>query len=213
MQGLPGDIAQGATVAIRADISRSQTAEPPCLVRFPAAATIPFEAGRFWQVRKGLVKLSAVSASGDEVLTGWAQPAMVFALTQASAHVYHRATAAGAVELEKRSLQEVASSPTLALALLSRLRQSEELLAIAGQRQTEDRLRDLLVMLARDIGEPADAGTRILLRLTHQELANAIGVARVTVTLLLSRFRQQGWFVPLTDGHFVVTEKLKNEYG
>ncbi|MEN9221521.1 MAG: Crp/Fnr family transcriptional regulator, partial [Thermostichus sp. BF3_bins_97] len=88
------------------------------------------------------------------------------------------------------------------------LRQTEALLALAGRRRVEDRLRQLLSLLAGELGSPTAAGIRINVRLTHQDLANAIGTTRVTITRLLNRFRQQGWITLDKHRHLVI--KLPN---
>jgi CRP-like cAMP-binding protein len=45
---------------------------------------------------------------------------------------------------------------------------------------------------------------RLQVRLTHQDLANAIGTTRVTITRLLNRFRQQGWVAVDKNRHLVI---------
>nr|WP_330359399.1 helix-turn-helix domain-containing protein [Moorena bouillonii] len=71
------------------------------------------------------------------------------------------------------------------------MRQTEILLAISGQRRVEVRLQHLLLLLKREVGEPVPEGIRIGMRLTHQDLANAIGTTRVTITRLLSKFKHE----------------------
>ena len=58
-----------------------------------------------------------------------------------------------------------------------------------------DRLRHLLLLLARDFGQVEPGGIRIPVRLTHHQLATAIGTTRVTVTRLLKDFKEEGWIV------------------
>lgn len=72
------------------------------------------------------------------------------------------------------------------------MRQTETLLAIAGLKRVEDRLRQLLELLRQDRGQATDEGIRLPVRLTHQTLASAIGTTRVTVTRLLGGFQRQG---------------------
>jgi CRP-like cAMP-binding protein len=54
------------------------------------------------------------------------------------------------------------------------------------------RLAKELLHLAEDIGEDTRAGTRIGLKLTHEDLANLIGTTRETVTIQLHKFEEMG---------------------
>jgi CRP-like cAMP-binding protein len=54
------------------------------------------------------------------------------------------------------------------------------------------RLAKELLHLAEDLGEDARGGTRIALKLTHEDLANLIGTARETVTIQLHKFEELG---------------------
>ena len=79
--------------------------------------------------------------------------------------------------------------------LTLRLQQAEAWLALSGKRLVSDRLRYFLIMLARDFGQVEPSGIRIPMRLTHHQLATAIGTTRVTVTRLLKEFKTEGWLV------------------
>jgi CRP-like cAMP-binding protein len=74
-----------------------------------------------------------------------------------------------------------------------RLQQTESLLAIAGYRRVDDRLRQLLDLLRQEVGQVTNEGVRLSVRLTHQQIAGLIGTTRVTVTRLLREFRDEGW--------------------
>lgn len=73
-----------------------------------------------------------------------------------------------------------------------RLQQTETFLAISGRRHVRERLEQLLLFLKQEIGEPVSQGTRLKVRLTHQDLANACCTTRVTITRLLSQLQKQG---------------------
>jgi CRP-like cAMP-binding protein len=84
------------------------------------------------------------------------------------------------------------------------MRQSEALLAIAGLRRVDERLQELLKLLAKEMGESTDGGTRLKVRLTHQMLASAIGTTRVTITRLLGDFQAQGQISFDCDRHLII---------
>jgi CRP-like cAMP-binding protein len=73
------------------------------------------------------------------------------------------------------------------------LQQTEAWLALAGKRLVTDRLQQFLLMLAQDFGQVEPQGVRIPLKLTHYQLATAVGTTRVTITRLLKDLKDQGW--------------------
>jgi CRP-like cAMP-binding protein len=157
--------------------------------------TIPVLAQGVWQVGQGLVQLSTLYPTGEEGLLGWVGPSMCFSLWLSCLETY-QAKALSDVYLMWFSVAEVESSPRLAQEMLPqlarRLRQVEAMLAIAGQRRVEDRLHQLLLLLKQEMGQPVSQGTRLLVRLTHQDIASAIGTSRVTVTRMLGKLRKEG---------------------
>ncbi len=74
--------------------------------------------------------------------------------------------------------------------LLSHLYQAQALINIRNG-QVHLRLRRLLEWLSERFGEKHEQGRLINLRLTHQDMADALGTTRVTVTRLLNQFEQE----------------------
>lgn len=155
---------------------------------------IPVSSQVIWQVRSGLVKLTTFSPSGQEVLVGLAGTAAVFGSSLTALSLY-QATALSDTQLECIPLGEFASSPQLQQRFLpqisKRLKQSELLLAVYGQTRVSDRLYSLLQLLKQEIGQPVANGTRLSVRLTHEELATACCTTRVSITRLLTQLQQQ----------------------
>lgn len=179
--------------------ARKPVAQLKTLFHFTPNQNIPLYPDSFWQVHHGLVKFSAIFAEGEPVVVGWTVPPMLLGNNSTDQEIYCQATAVGRVELARVSIQEVATSTQLIHGLLSRLQQSHALLAICGQRRADDRLKGLLLLLKQDLGEPSEGGTRLKVRFTHRELADTIGTARATVTLLLRQFKQRGWITVERD--------------
>jgi CRP-like cAMP-binding protein len=67
------------------------------------------------------------------------------------------------------------------------------MIALLGQRRVEERVRGFLELLAQDYGQPCEQGLMLSLRLTHQDIANALSTTRVTVTRVLGLLREEGW--------------------
>jgi len=172
---------------------------------------VPMRAQSLWLVRQGYLKLSTFRFSGEEVLVGLVGPSTVFGTSLTGLQSY-QALALTDVQLVSYSIREVEASPALmkllAPLIRRRLQQAEAMLAIAGQLQAESRLRDLLVLLAQEIGEPAKEWRRLSVRLTHQDLANAIGVTRVTVSNQLNKLKKSGLVSLDARQHLLVSEQL-----
>lgn len=154
---------------------------------------IPLAPDGIWQVYRGVAQLSQISDWGESVLLGWATPSQFFGHWLSNSDTC-QAKALSEVYLRWYPLKEIEASPALAQGILpqvvDRLHQTEALLAIASLRRVEDRLVSLFRLLQEILGEPTPDGIRIGVRLTHQELANAISTTRVTITRLLGEWQR-----------------------
>jgi len=168
---------------------------------------IPLFGEGVWRVSHGFVQLMKVNSQGNETWLGWAQGDDFFGLWLTSLNSV-QARALSDLYLQWYSLQELESSPEIAQLFLnqmvSRVRQAEELLAIAGLKRVEEKLIELLNLLGRHIGEEVNSGIRISVRFTHQHLASAIGTTRVTVTRLLGDLQREGLIFFDESRHLVV---------
>ena len=176
---------------------------------------ISLEPQKLWLVCQGIVKLSTMSESGDEILVGLAGASMPFGSTMTSLSIYQATALTQNVELVSISLEEIAASPRLSQALLpqisDRVRQTERLLAIAGKRQVKDRLYYLLLWLKQEFGQTVAQGTRLNVRLTHQDLADACCTTRVTITRELSKLQKQGKITFDSQHYIVFSSTLSNQ--
>ena len=174
---------------------------------------IPLIAQGVWQVCRGIVQLGKFNPTGEETLLGWVQPLNFFGLWLTSIDTY-QAQALSDVYLKWYALSEIENSPHLSQTILNqvvnRIRQTEALLAIAGLKRVEARLIELLRLLAEEMGEPIDHGTRLSVRFTHQNLANAIGTTRVTVTRLLGDFQRQNLISFDGDRHLIISHSFND---
>jgi CRP-like cAMP-binding protein len=182
----------------------------PCHL-FKKGDRIPLQPPYLWQVQQGVVKLHMLCVDGQEVLLGLATAPMLFGATLTCLAAY-QATAIVEVQLLRFSLTEIEASPQLTRHLLFtaswRLRQTEALLAITGHRRVEDRLLQLLLLLKRQMSHPVPEGHRLNIHLTHEDVANAIGTSRVTVTRLFGKLRQQELLHFESDRRIVLTQEF-----
>ena len=57
--------------------------------------------------------------------------------------------------------------------------------------------------MATNFGRPVEEGLNIDFRMTHQDIANAIGSTRVSITRILSTLRETGWLIK-ADGFLII---------
>ena len=166
------------------------------LVHLTAGSQVPLLRHSIWLVVRGMVKLGALTIHGDDLLLGVAGPNEPFGEPLTDVEAFEARTLCD-TDLLCLTLQEVRSQPSLCLAMLDavsrRYRQSQALLALMGLRRVEERVRGFLELLALDYGQHCPEGLRLDLRLTHQEVASALGTTRVTVTRVIGLLRQEGW--------------------
>ena len=174
--------------------------------------TISLKPQFIWLVRRGIVKLSTLSETGEEVLLGLAGRSMAFGADLTSQRTY-QAAALCEVELVCFSLKDIATHPQFAQKILApinqRLKHTEALLAISGYRHAQDRLYHLLQMLKQEIGQPVENGTRLSVRLTHQDFAAACSTTRVTITRMLGKLQNQGKIALDSQNHIIVLNEQK----
>jgi CRP-like cAMP-binding protein len=182
---------QNDFVAVLEQLYRERTLTP-----YSASRTIPLRMNEVLIICRGVVQLYTIQQDGSETLLGLAGPSMPIGLPLTVVDPYW-ATALTDVDVLPLPMTEVESSPMLMAGicrhLMLRLQQSEAWLAISGKRLVADRLRQLLLLIAQDFGQVETCGVRIPVRLTHHQLATAIGTTRVTVTRLLKEFKEEGW--------------------
>lgn len=185
--------------------------EERTLYPFESGQAIDLLADDIWIVARGIVQLGTLYDTGDESLLGLACSSTPFGLAFTSIRPYH-ATALTHVDLLKVPLAEIQTSAALAHSLFPhltrRLAQAEAMSAMAGYRRVEDRLKHLLVLLGQEVGQVTETGIRLSVRLTHQQLANAIGTTRVTITRLLNILRQDGWLLFDRHRHIVLLKDI-----
>jgi CRP-like cAMP-binding protein len=166
------------------------------LVHLAAGSQVPLLRHSIWLVVRGMVKLGSLTIHGDDLILGLAGPNEPFGEPLTDVEAFEARTLCDS-DLLCLSLEEVRSQPALAQAMLEavlrRYRQSQSLLALMGLRRVEERVRGFLELLGLDYGHYCDNGLRLDLRLTHQEMASALGTTRVTVTRVIGQLRQDGW--------------------
>jgi CRP-like cAMP-binding protein len=180
--------------------------------KYSKGETIPLNPSVLCYLLQGSVKLSTFCETGEEVLLGIAIPEMVFG-SITSLNTY-QAIALSNVELVTIYEAEIAVNPFLSHILLPKIkqrsRQTERFLFISGRRRVEKRLQHLLMFLKDEIGQRVQNGTRLSIRLTHEEIASACCTTRVTITRLISKLQQRGFISFDAKNHIIINDLLEN---
>lgn len=150
-------------------------------------------------VIRGVVAQTMLHADGSEVLLGLYGPGQLLighpdddCAIQWTAHTDVRATV--------RAWPTAAADPSLSDRLRTRIQLMEAWAAMQARPHLDERLMGLLGLLAEQFGAAHREGTLVDLRLTHTQLASAVGATRSTVTRILGDLRMRGLLSVLGDG-------------
>jgi CRP-like cAMP-binding protein len=173
----------------------------PKITNFPRRSFLPLRQNSVWLLHAGVVRTLTVLEDGTAVTLGlWGKGDIVGrALSQADPYQIETLTPVEATLIPKQNWHEVTDS------MLLHMQRSEEFIEILHYRQAESSLLQLLSWLAKRFGYQVQEGQRIDLRLTHQDIADLVGLTRVTVTRLMKAFERQG-IVQRQERQFVVMQ-------
>lgn len=157
------------------------------LQQFRRKALLPLLPERVWLIQQGLVRSLTWNDQGQVMTLGIWLPGDIVGLPLTQLRPFQLECLSAVVVSEQcprdRSYPE---------ALLNHLWRTEEFFTLVHQSCLTTRLLQLLHWLGQRIGQPSPAGQLIEPGLTHQQLAEAIGTSRVTITRLLKQLEQAG---------------------
>jgi CRP/FNR family cyclic AMP-dependent transcriptional regulator len=152
-------------------------------------------------VRSGLIKTSAVSEAGEELILQVFKPGEVLGeLCLCTGERREQAVALDASELVEIPLPDLLSRlqrdpqamSDFVVAVCEHLADTYEKLWSARFDSTLTRLVRVLMKLAAELGEPSDKGVTIPHYIKQEELAHLVGARREVVSSLLNRLREKG---------------------
>jgi CRP-like cAMP-binding protein len=158
------------------------------LRQFDRRSHLPLRPNILWQIETGFVRTSTWQEDGTCLTLGlWGSGDIVGkALSKAEPYQIECLTAVEATLLPISHWHQATD------ALLLHIQRSGELIEILHCKKADSSLLKLLGWLAERFGHQVEQGQLIDLRLTHQDIAELIGLTRVTVTRLLNEFEKQG---------------------
>ena len=96
--------------------------------------------------------------------------------------------------------------------LAVRIADQQQVIANLVTVDSEQRLGQTLLQLARTIGKKDPRSIRIELKISHEELSEMVGTTRPRVSLFMQRFRNLGLIETNRDRFLVIKEKKLTEY-
>jgi len=157
---------------------------------------IHLEEGRVIRVRRGIVRCSAFHPDGSEVLIGFCGEGDVlmahadYGCSAHDCHVKMRAHSPLSVMVEPWTT--AVTCPDFYERLKQRICQMELWSSMQARQSAEDRLLGILQVIGGRFSHKVEQGTMIDIKLTHEQLASAIGATRTTVTRILGCLRKKG---------------------
>jgi CRP-like cAMP-binding protein len=169
------------------------------LYAFNRRDLIPLRPNTLWLLKQGAVRTLTWNEQGILVTLGYWGPQDVVGLPLSQAHPY---------QIECLTEVEAVAFPVhqwhqLIHEICRHVQQTETLLCLVRSEKIPSRLQQFLLWLSQKFGRQIEQGRLIDLRLTHQELAEAIGTSRVTVTRLLNQFEREK-FITRLHRHLIV---------
>ena len=174
---------------------------------FKKSRTIYFPgepAKKIYLIREGAVRLSRVYESGEETLVSLLREDSLFGVLSftddpPTKRKYH-ATALTSVVVESAPVisikKAIASNTNIGFLLLqglsNRVMQTESIIESLTHKDISSKLVNYLLLLCKDFGVKEGARIIINLHISHQEIADAIGSTRVTITKLIGELKCLG---------------------
>ncbi len=177
-----------------------QTEYIPQTRSYARGGLLPSTPDLLLQVVEGVVAQLVIYPDGREVLLGFYGPNQLLVPHPAdSCYIHFQAHTD--VTLQILPWAEANRLPDLAERLRARIRQQEAWAALQARPANDERLLGMLSLLAEQFGVPTDDGTLLDLRITHQQLAGALGITRPTVTRLLNILRRRRLLSTIGSGN------------
>jgi len=96
--------------------------------------------------------------------------------------------------------------------LAVRLADQQQLIANLVTVDSEHRLGETLLQLARKMGKKDPRSIRIELQITHEELSTMVGTTRPRISLFMQRFKNLGLIETSAGHHLIIKEQKLTDY-
>jgi len=167
------------------------------------------EADAVLYIEEGIFATTMIHQDGIEVLLGLSgKGQIVVAHPDDNCHIQIVAHTDARVHIEP--WDEAVNHPDFSMKLRARLQQMEGWAAMQARPSLQQRVLGLLGLLAGQFGIAHEQGTLIDARITHAQLASAVGATRTSITRVLGELRDAGKITILSaqgEGRFCLCDK------
>jgi len=179
------------------------------------------EARSLFYLRRGLVKLEAISGGGREIILNIYKPGEVFGeLSLCDGRRNEMAVTMESSEVVEIRVEEVVgllnedrdASLLLLRSMCRRLADSYRVIQEYSFDNLPERLAKILLRLADEMGHETPRGTELTHYITQEELAQMLSVRREVVSSELSRLRARGCVSYLRKGRLVINRAALTAY-
>jgi CRP-like cAMP-binding protein len=150
-------------------------------------------------VKAGIVAQTVIHEDGSEVLLGLYGPDQLL-IPHPEDGCFIHLMAHTEVEAQLIPWAQVVSQPAFADPLRQRLRLMEAWSATLARPYLADRVLGLLTLLGEQFGVATANGLVVDVRITHAQIASAVGAVRSTVTRILGELRRRRLIVSVGSG-------------
>lgn len=160
--------------------------------QFSRREMIPLQSHQIWRIDSGCARTITGNEEGEVITLGFWRSGEFVSQSLFDLNPYQieclTGVEASLLLIESWDYQQVLMSHVQQ----SQAQQAQELLIILRSKHMESRLLNFLKWLTQQFGQATTQGWWIDLRLTHQDIADAIGTTRVTITRLLKQLEKAG---------------------
>ena len=172
-------------------LENRKDAKPRTQRTYRRGELILLEADAVLHVEDGILATTMIHQDGVEVLLGLSgKGQIVVAHPDDNCHIQIIAHTEAKVKIEPWDV--AASTPDFLAKLRARLQQMEGWAAMQARPSLQQRVLGLLGLLSEQFGVSSKQGVLIDVRMTHGQLAAAVGATRTSITRVLSELRAQG---------------------
>lgn len=166
-------------------------AEKALLRRYQKGDTIQLDEDAVLEVKEGIIAQTMVHQDGAEVLLGMFGPGMlVVPHPEDTCYIHLSAQTDASASLQSWTL--AVQQEQFPQKIRARLQQMEAWAAMQARPHLDQRVLGILSLLAEQFGQECPNGEMITVRITHTQLASAVGATRATITRTLGDLRTQG---------------------
>ena len=158
--------------------------------RYQKGDIIILEPDTIMEIQKGILSQNMVYQDGSEVLLGLFGTGQLV-IPHPSDTCYIQLIAHTDLFVTIKSWEQVSHDPKFLKKFRSRLQQMEAWAAMQARPHLDQRVLGILSLLSEQFGKTTPEGQVVDVRITHTQLATAVGATRATITRTLGDLRHQ----------------------